>query len=167
MIIGIDPGLTGGYCLLNKHGEIEYINNSNVKDGWIDYQKTVNKYLKLCEKYNELKTIKTYIEKPFVLSSQRGNEKIWRNYQTLVLAFNYPVEIRAQEWKKELGIPRGLSKKESIEWQFKNICPVYNEKHNLINWNKTTKKGKVSSQLNDGLIDAYCIAKYAYTISQK
>lgn len=160
MIIGIDPGLTGGYCLLNKDGKVESLGNHSLSDGWIHYRLMFIEYFKLSEKYNKSELILTYIEKPFILSSQQGNEKIWRNYQTLILAFNYPTEIRAQDWKKGLKIPKGLSKKDAIQWQYENLCPKKN-----INWYKTTKTGKPSKTLNDGLIDAYCIALYAQNIN--
>lgn len=119
----------------------------------------------------------------------RNYERLFLTYSTNI---NTNIEIRPQEWKKGLGItsflkeirpllieqlttdfnktekpkkdlkkyiknklPK-LQKKESVKYQFENICPKDYD------WYKTTKTGKKSVQLDDGKIDAYCIAKYLY-----
>ena len=118
---------------------------------------------------NSSKSI-VFEEKPFLLPKQRGHEIVWRNYQTLFLAFNTPQlqEIRPQEWKKILNIPKGLTKKESLDYQFTKFC--INAKKvdsDFINWYGTTKKGNPSRILDSGKIDAYCIAYAGYLLSKK
>lgn len=160
-ILGIDPGLTGGICLLDLKGGVHLLANHEIQDGWINFYKPFNFFNELCIELNYKNRIPVFIEKPFILSRQKGNEKIWRNYQTLMIAYEPEKEIRAQEWKKGLKIPKGLSKQKSLEYQLKNLCPKTNILGAEIEWQNVTKTGKVSKTLNDGLIDAYCIAEYA------
>lgn len=157
-IIGVDPGQTGAVCMLNMQGEIITLDNFIVNEGFVDFWKPCNNYNRI---KNTLYGSILFLEKPFLLPRQRGHEMVWRNYQTLFLAFNNPdlTEIRPQEWKKALAIPKGLSKKESLEFQFMNFCSKAKKANSdFINWYGTTKKGNPSSVLDSGKIDAYCIA---------
>jgi hypothetical protein len=157
-IIGIDPGQTGAVCMLNMQGEVEYLDNFDIENGFIIFYPL------------KLVTIPVFIEKPFLLPKQRGHEIVWRNYQTLFLTFNNPKlkEIRPQEWKKILGIPKGLSKKESLEYQFITFCSKAKKvDSDYINWYGTTKKGNPSTILDSGKIDAYCIALAGLKLNTK
>ena len=160
MIIGIDPGKTGAYCLLSDRG-VEKLENFPILDGMIDFwgvSGVTSVYNSLCLS-NDSQKIQVVIERPFILSSQRGNDIIWRNYERLWLAFEPDLEVRPQEWKKRLGIPRGLSKKESIQYQYENFCK--NKKmanSEVIDWHKILPSGRKSKNLDEGKIDAYCIA---------
>lgn len=160
-ILGVDPGLTGGICLLDLGGNVHWLINHEIKNGWINFWKCFNSYMGLSRELNGQEFIPVYIEKPYILSKQKGNEKIWRNYQTLMIAYEPQKEVRPQEWKKALNIPRGLSKQESLKYQLENLCPKVNIVGKEIQWQNVTKTGKISRTINDGLVDAYCIAEYA------
>lgn len=159
--IGIDPGLTGAICVLDAIGEIMVLKNhktiTNQFGNFIDFKDAQKIAGHIYWHYGlyELPSI-TAIEKQFILGNQKGNDIIWRNYERLMLAYLPNIEIRPQKWKKTLEIPKGLNKKESIQYQLQHICPKDYD------WYKTTKTGKKSIQLDDGKIDAYCIAKHLY-----
>lgn len=150
--VGIDPGLSGAYCVIDSNQSVVICDNLPIVNGWIDYNACLETYNSILSDLNVYR-VNLYIgiEKPFILSSQKGNEKIWRNYQTLYLAFKPDIEIRPQEWKKALRIPKGLNKKDSVKYQVENICPDYD-------WSKTLKSGNKSKVIDDGKVDSYCIA---------
>lgn len=149
--IGIDPGITGATVILDSFGCYVTGWNHRVENNMIKFDLL---YLP--------PTRKTVIEKPFTPGNQKGTETTWRNYQTLYLLYNPDIEIRPLKWKKALGIPTKLTKKESIQFQMTKFCPVVDVNNKKIDWYAKTPKGNKSSRLNDGLIDAYCIAYYLY-----
>jgi hypothetical protein len=173
-IIGIDPGQTGAVCMLNMQGEVELLENFLVEDGFINFWKLCNTYNGCVIELNNSKPIPVFIEKSYAPQNQGGVEKIWRNYQTLFLAFNNPElkEITSQEWKKVLGVSQKVKqhfgnqkvkdtvkKAFSLKYQFETFCKNAKKSNGVeINWYGKTQKGNPSSVLNSGKIDAYCIA---------
>lgn len=173
-IIGIDPGQTGAICMLNVQGEVKYLDNFIVEDGFINFWKLCNAFNGWVVELNNSKPIPVFIEKAYAPQKQKGVEKIWRNYQTLFLAFNNPElkEITPQEWKKILGIDKKIKeqlegqkvkpevkKAFSLKYQFETFCSKAKKSNGAeINWYGTTKKGKPSTILNSGKIDVYSIA---------
>lgn len=154
-IIGVDPGLNGGICLLKNNLLVNCI-KPVVVNGWISYLesiKNIKNLLKSSGFVNE--NILLLIEKPYILPKQHGNEKIWRNYQTLFLileSFGSVIEVRPQVWQKKLGFRKGVNtKKESIK-----LAMSLNKS---FVWKKKLKKG-FSKNDDDGLTDAFCIAYY-------
>jgi len=163
--IGIDPGLTGAWVLL-KNGRFNFGTNHVVVDNQLDFQSASDCYCDWLE-VTDCKAItigQIYIEKPFTPAKQKGTEMTWRNYQTLYLAFSgykEVIEISPKEWQKTLGFDKidkkikGVERKKMIKERALKFAKQQEPK---INWYRVGKKGQTLTTVNDGLVDAYCIA---------
>lgn len=161
MYIGIDPGITGAVVILDHF--------SNYITGWNHELKGRYKKKNKTDNVIDFELIpiidngaKVVIEKPHTRMGEGGAETSWRNYQTLWLGYRPHFEVLPRKWKKYLDIPAKLSKVEASHYQLKRFCPVVDVNNEKIDWYAKTPKGNRSSRLNDGLIDAYCIALYLY-----
>lgn len=161
MYIGIDPGLTGAVVVLDHFGGYITGWNHKLKGKF----KTKNKIDNVID-FESIPIIdnnfRVLIEKPHTRNGEGGAETSWRNYQTLWLGYKPKKEVSPKKWKKHFSIPTKLSKRDSIIYQYQKFCPVVDVNNEKINWYATTPRGNKSSKLNDGLIDAYCIALYLY-----
>jgi hypothetical protein len=170
-IIGIDPGITGAWVLL-KDGKYSLSGNFPKKEnGLINHSYLSNFILNTLLEKEVLHQPKIYIEKPFALSVNGGVETIWRNYQSVYLAFvfneKYPVEIPPKEWQKILAfdkIDKNIKSKERKQLIKQRALDFARRQEPTINWYNIGKKGQTLTTVNDGLVDAYCIAYAGYLL---
>jgi hypothetical protein len=143
-VLGIDPGLKGGYALISPALELlsfgEITNNTN------------ELYHTFYQFVDEADTdLIVNIEKPFL--AQRGNGTMYINYgkilaclELLNIQYN---EITSQKWLKYHGLKK-LNKKDKPSTRF---IPELYPKQNF----KRTERCKT---IFDGFTDAVCIALY-------
>jgi hypothetical protein len=167
--IGIDPGVTGAWVLLENGKYFKSGKFPKREDGLIDHYTLYDEIIDRVIKY--IVTPPTYIEKPFALSVNGGVETIWRNYQSVYLAFSHkgvdPTEILPKEWQKILAFDKidkkikGKERKQLIKQRALDFATRQEPK---INWYNIGKKDQTLTTVNDGLVDAYCIAYAGYLI---
>lgn len=169
-ILGIDPGLSGGLCVLDEEGIVEVIRmptckRPNRKGNYIDLEIIYN----FISKYT-LDSI--FVERQFILRSQGMSSGSKTMYQSgLLYGICYPQtdslnEINAKDWQKKVFDTIDESKivqyNYSNETKLKAIAYVeqmYGSQY-LFYSKRQTKP-------SDGLADAICIASYGLMLRTK
>lgn len=167
-ILGIDPGLKGGLCVLSEEGIVEVIRmptckRPNRKGNYID----VDKVLQFICKYD---IDSVYMERQFILRSQGMSSGSKTMYQVGILyglAYSQCSdihEINAKDWQK--NIFKKLDDSKMIvaynydDTKLKSIAYVEQtyDKSYLFYSKRQTKP-------SDGLADAICIAAYGLSLA--
>ena len=179
-VLGIDPGLSGGLCVLNEDGIIDVMRmptctRPNRKGNWIDLEKIwdfVDKYAydwtdyssDYQSKFDWIKHI--CIERQFILRSQGMSSGSKTMFQSGMLygfcqQFDATVnEVNAKDWQTyifdKVDESRIVKYNYDNDTKLKSIAYVeqtYGSKY-LFYSKRQTKP-------SDGLADAICIASYA------
>ena len=166
-ILGIDPGLSGGLCVLDTNGIVEVMRmpickRPNRKGNYID----VEKVLKFMTKYT---FDSIYVERQFLLRSQgmsSGSKTMYQSGVLYGLAYSQCSdvhEINAKDWQKPIFSKVDESKIVAYNYddtKLKSIAYVeqtYGNQH-LFYSKRQTKP-------SDGLADAICIAAYGLSLA--
>lgn len=171
-VLGIDPGLSGGLCILNSQGIVSAIKmpictRSNRKGNYIDLELIYN----FISKYNNPDTdnfIKgIFIERQFILRSQgmsSGSKTMYQSGLLYGLCFaecNELNEINAKDWQQYIFKKVDTSKiniyNYSSDTKLQSIA--YVEQTYGSNYLFSSKR---QTKPSDGLADAICIAKYGF-----
>lgn len=169
-VLGIDPGLSGGLCVVNEGGIVEVIRmptckRPNRKGNYIDLEKIYE----FISKYT-LDSI--FVERQFILRSQGMSSGSKTMYQSgLLYGICYPIsndlnEINAKDWQKEIF--DRVDEDKIVEYNYSNqtklkaiayVEQTYNSQY-LFYSKRQTKP-------SDGLADAICIASYGFILRTK
>jgi len=174
-VLGIDPGLSGGLCVINEGGIVDVMRmptckRPNRKGNWIDLSKVydfITKYNNNSEDSYEGIT-EIYIERQFILRSQgmsSGSKTMYQVGCLMGLCFaecNNIYEINAKDWQKDIFSK--IDEDNIIQYNYddtklKSIAYVeqtYGSQH-LFYSKRQTKP-------SDGLADAICIAAYGLSL---
>jgi len=162
MILGIDPGLTGGLCLMSTSGII--INNylqliPIIKGKKIEYDinKLVEYFLKI---KNNFTNCTVYLERAQLIPVS-GSKSISSTFygngllQGIIASIGFPYQIvRARDWQKKVFI--GMDKQDTKQASVLFCARKYPDISFL-----PTNRCKNASH---GLTDAVCIATYGRMI---
>ena len=168
-VLGIDPGLSGGLCVVNEDGIVDVMRmptckRPNRKGNYID----VDKVLAFMQKY-ELDSI--YVERQFILRSQgmsSGSKTMYQSGILYGLAYSQCsdlYEINAKDWQKDIFskvVETNINSYNYDDTKLKSIAYVeqtYGGQH-LFYSKRQTKP-------SDGLADAICIAAYGLLLRTK
>jgi len=153
IVVGIDPGKTGGIAFLEKGKNCEGglykmpINVSKVDVG--ELQTIFLEHLSTGEEHQ------VYIEKQQVRARQRGGALIGENYGRIVAVLELleltTIEVIPRVWKSTLFPDQVTAGNKEI-----SIQKCINEGYDLPTLKPTGKK------LHDGIADAICIALYGW-----
>ena len=178
-VLGIDPGLSGGLCILNESGIVEVIRmptckRPNRKGNYIDLEKIysfITKYNDRSEDSEEwIDSI--YVERQFILRSQGMSSGSKTMYQSgLLYGLCYPEcnslnEINAKDWQK--CIFDQVDEDNIIQYNYDNKTKL-----KAIAYVEQTYGGqylfysKRQTKPSDGLADAICIASYGLQLRTK
>lgn len=152
-ILAFDPGITGGYALLEKSKtKLHSVGNLEVNSSVLDVN-WLKGFILGCLDVSE-NSLQIYIEKPFL--AQGSNDTMYTNYGRLLgtlESLNLPfVEVRPQQWLKGLGLTKKEVKKPSTLLVPK-LFPEFSFK-------RTAK----SKNISDGQTDAVAIGLYAISL---
>lgn len=175
-ILGIDPGLSGGLCILNDEGIINVIKmpvctRPNRKGNYIDLEIIYN-FIRDFSNKNIGYIGGIFIERQFILKSQgmsSGSKTMYQSGLLYGLCFaecDDLHEINAKDWQKHVFslVDDNLiktynypspTKLQSIAF----VEQTYGDKY-LFSSKRQTKP-------SDGIADAICIAKYGLDLLQK
>lgn len=176
-ILGIDPGLSGGLCVLNEDGIVEVMRmptckRPNRKGNYIDVRKVyefITKYNNRSEDNNEwIESI--YVERQFILRSQGMSSGSKTMYQSGILyGLCYPEcdelhEINAKDWQK--AIFKKIDQSKVVEYNYNNQTKL----NSIAYVEQTYGKqylfySKRQTKPSDGLADAICIAAYGLSLA--
>lgn len=176
-VIGIDPGLSGGICVLNdKEGIIDVLKmplctRPNRKGNYIDLKKIfdfITDYSRYDEYKNKDNLYGIFIERQFILRSQgmsSGSKTMYQSGLLYGLCFaecDNLQEVNAKDWQtpifKKVDQTNINSYKYSSDTKLQSIAYVeqnFDRKY-LFTSGRQTKP-------SDGLADAICIASYGLT----
>jgi hypothetical protein len=175
-VLGIDPGLSGGLCVLNEKGIVEAIKmpictRPNRKGNYIDLKliyKFVSKYNQ--ERFDWLQGI--FIERQFILRSQGMSSGSKTMYQSgLLYGLCYAEcddlqEINAKDWQgaifKLVDVNNINKYNYNSDTKLKSIA--YVEQNYDSSYLFTSKR---QTKPSDGLADAICIAAYGLQVLTK
>lgn len=162
LVLGVDPGKSGGMCLVNLDNSIidlrmnPLINDPNKKP-----KNKKAKHPQIVDIYAfrdyliEVRPHAVVIEKQQVRPKQRGivaNIRAWANLEGIVIGLGIElIPVEAEAWKKSILAPLGYEtegKQGAIDY-FKTSNPGVS----LFTTPRQTKE-------RDGLADAYCLARY-------
>ena len=168
-VIGIDPGLSGGLCVLNKNGIIDLLKmplcvRPHRKGNYIDLEiihNFISKYS--CKKTDSLKGI--FIERQFILRSQgmsSGSKTMYQSGLLYGLCFSQTKnlnEINAKDWQKYIFnlVDETIVNKYTFTNETKIKSVAYVEQNYGISSLFTSKR---QTKPSDGLADAIGIASY-------
>lgn len=149
--IGIDSDKKGAVFVLKDDKPWSFYCFKSV-DGFLVKSELHEIKNKIQDEINEpSQSIICYLGKP--LPIWEGAEKLWRNFERLDNVFSPDSIVTANEWQKGLGFDRGHSKKQALSLAKADTG---------MDFLNTNKNGQKLKTINQGLADAYCIAKYAY-----
>lgn len=176
-VLGIDPGLSGGLCIMNEQGIIDIMRmptctRPNRRGKWIDLEKVYS----FITKYNNVNSNEwineIYIERQFILRSQgmsSGSKTMFQAGCLYGLCFsecNNLHEINAKDWQQEIfkQVDETKIKKYNYSsytklWSVAYVEQFYNSQY-LFYSKRQTKP-------SDGLADAICIASYGLLLRTK
>ena len=171
-VLGIDPGIKGGLCILSSRGIKEVINmplclRLNRKGNYID----LGKIYEFITKYNSgnyeyIESI--YIERQFISRSTGGTKTMYQSGLLYGLCFpecDNLVEINAKDWQKIIFPLVDKSKVKNYSYPDTKLMAIaYVEQNYGINCLFSSKR---QSKPNDGLADAICIASAALLLASK
>lgn len=180
-VIGIDPGLSGGICVLNdKKGVIDILKmpictRPNRKGNYIDLEK-IYSFITDYSRYDEYKNNDTlygiFIERQFILRSQgmsSGSKTMYQSGLLYGLCFaecDNLQEVNAKDWQTPIFNKVDQTNinfyKYSSDTKLQSIA--YVEQNFDRNYLFTSKR---QTKPSDGLADAICIASYGLTIMSK
>lgn len=168
-VLGIDPGLKGGLCVISEEGIVDLIkmptaSRAHRKGNWIDVEKVYDFITKYNDRSEHSKDwiSSIYIERQFILRSQGMSSGSKTMFQAGILyGLCYPecndlVEINAKDWQKIIFPKVEEAKIKSYNYndtKLKSIAYVeqtYGSSY-LFTSSRQTKP-------SDGLADAICIA---------
>ena len=148
-ILGIDPGINGGFALLNPALELEDFGALPNKT------KDLFAIIKSCYSLAD-EQIEVNIERPFL--AQASNDTIYINYGRILAVLDLLeipyTEIRSQQWLKQLNLKK-LTKKDKPSTRY--IPELYPN----LDFSKPRKvKSKRPLVIHDGITDSVCIALF-------
>jgi hypothetical protein len=166
-ILGIDPGLSGGLCVLNEKGirdvlKMPICTRPHRKGNYIDLD-LILAFIKTNSKKSKLDGI--FVERQFILRSQgmsSGSKTMYQSGLLYGLSFtqcDYIDEVNAKDWQTEIFNLVDLNNINKYnynnETKLKSIAYVEQNygAHYLFSSKRQTKP-------SDGLADAICIASY-------
>jgi len=169
-VLGIDPGLEGGLCVLSKEGIIDVMKMPKItrphrKGNYIDVEKVYNFITKYTHPLKSNYIQKINIERQFILRSQGMSSGSKTMYQSGILyGLCYSLcscleEVNAKDWQKIIFSKVDKSNIKTYKYadtKLKSIAYVeqtYGSKY-LFTSSRQTKP-------SDGLADAICIAAAA------
>ena len=176
-VIGIDPGLSGGLCVLNdKKGIIDILkmpicSRPNRKGNYIDLEK-IYEFITDYSRYNEYKDNDTlygiFIERQFILRSQgmsSGSKTMYQSGLLYGMCFaecDNLQEINAKDWQNEIFKKVNQSKvnKYNFATDTKLQSIAYVEQNFDRNYLFTSSR---QTKPSDGIADAICIASFGLT----
>lgn len=162
MIVGIDPGLTGGIAVLDRGGKLELLEALPVVAGLLDVHKIASVL-----RWSDSRTVDypdVYLELVGAMPKQGVSStfKFGRTFGTLegiVGALGFPLHlIRPKEWQKvaHLGTPGVADPKERSILAASRLYPTAD----LVRGTTTTRERATKPHL--GLVDALLIAHYGW-----
>ena len=173
-VLGIDPGLSGGLCLLGKEGIIEVMRmptckRPNRKGNYIDVE-SLHEFIQSAQETVGINSI--FVERQFILRSQgmsSGSKTMYQSGILYGLCYSHCSnlhEINAKDWQKEIfgriDDTKIVQYNYSNETKLKAIAYVeqtYGSQY-LFYSKRQTKP-------SDGLADAICIASYGLQLTTK
>lgn len=161
MIVGIDPGLTGGIAVLDNSNRLVILEALPVVAGLLDVRALAGR-LRLC--HDPLNEPDVYLELVGAMPKQGVSStfKFGRTFGTIegiVGALGFPLHlIRPKEWQKvsHLGTPGGADPKERSILAASRLYPTAD----LVRGTTTTRERASKPHL--GLVDALLIAHYGW-----
>jgi hypothetical protein len=168
-VLGIDPGLDGGFCVLSEDGIIEVFKTPKCtrpkrKGNYID----VEKIYEFISKHNYITDI--YIERQFILRSQGMSSGSKTMYQVGILyglSWSFcknTNEINAKDWQ-DIIFPK-VDLNSMVDYNYSNDTKLKSIAYVEQNYGKdylfhSSRQRKPS----DGLADAICIASAGLELS--
>jgi tetrahydromethanopterin S-methyltransferase subunit F len=176
-VLGIDPGLNGALCIIEKEGIVDTMlmptcKRPNSKGNWIDLEKVYNFITKYNDRseYSNKWITDIYIERQFILRSQgmsSGSKTMYQAgclYGMCYAECDNLFEINAKDWQK--SIFKKVDENNITQYNYNNdtklksiayVEQVYGRQH-LFYSKRQTKP-------SDGLADAICIASYGLSLT--
>lgn len=155
MILGIDPGVTGGLAVISGR-DIWLEPMPRTEEGGLDVRELARLVGDFAKDLN-----RAYVEQIFAMQKASAHSMMVLGQTRgavlgVLAAYRIPVvEVRAQEWMKAMhkGCPSNLKTKERSEWVFRNryahLC--------------ANEPG--SKRLHMGMVEAALIAEYGRQVS--
>jgi crossover junction endodeoxyribonuclease RuvC len=170
-VLGIDPGLSGGLCILNEEGIIDVIKmplctRLNRKGNYIDLKSIFDFIAKYNNDIGSNDFIQgIFIERQFILRSQgmsSGSKTMYQSGLLYGLCFaecNDLHEINAKDWQSSIFNKLDTTKINNYNYssytKLQSIAFV-----EQTYGNKYLFKSKRQTKPSDGLADAICIAHF-------
>lgn len=176
-ILGIDPGLSGGLCVMSKEGIVKSIpmpthSRPNRKGNWIDLGKVYNFITDYNDRsdYSKGWITDIYIERQFILRSQGMSSGSKTMYQAGCLyGLCYAEccnlhEINAKDWQTEIF--KKVDESNIAQYNYESDTKLKSIAYVEQTYGRQYLfYSKRQSKPSDGLADAICIAAYGSLLS--
>lgn len=169
-VLGIDPGLSGGLCILNNQGIVSAIKmpictRVNRKGNYIDLKAIHSFITHFFNNDNSITLSGIYVERQFILRSQgmsSGSKTMYQSGLLYGLCFSQADnlnEINAKDWQTYIFnlVDNNLIKNYNYSSYTKLQSIAFVEQTYGSQYLFSSKR---QSKPSDGLADAICIAKY-------